>query len=412
MKTSSNQTHTPAKLPAVASAFAEFIAGQGYSAEFIQKYDDSAHAFCQYLERERLGVCDLDDPTATQIISGCIAKVRSGDRTHAKYRLERFRDYLIENAGAPGRDPSSLDTSPRARLRREYEAYLHEERGLADSTIYHCMRYYDLFVTHMFGSALGDLDKIGPDDVVTFILERRKAGAAPRDKTIPAHLRNLFVFLFWSGRTKRNLGRSIPPSRQPKPTAIPRYLPPEDIQRLIEAARVTPNTGRRNYAMLLLLSRLGLRSPEVVAVQLNDIDWRRGEILIRGKRQLHDRMPLPDEVGRAIVDYIQNERRGSDRALFVLSRAPYSRFKDGQIVNLILKDVYDATGIAPPQSYIGSHILRHSLATDLLRKGASLEEIGDVLRHRSQMTTTIYAQHDVEALRGLAQPWPVEGDVR
>ncbi|WP_306133439.1 tyrosine-type recombinase/integrase [Roseivivax marinus] len=412
MKTSSKQPKTPEPLTTIACTFAEFIAGQGYSSDLVRKYGDSAHAFWQHLEQEHLAIYDLDDPTATQIISGCVTKVRSGDRTHAKYRLERFRDYLIENAGAPGRGPSSLDTSRRARLRREYEAYLHEERGLADSTIYHCIRYYDLFLTYMFGSALGDLDEITPEDVVSFILERRRAGAAPREKTVPSHLRNLFVFLFWSGQTKRNLGRSIPPSRQPKPTAIPRYLPPEDIQRLIEAARVTPNTGRRNYAMLLLLSRLGLRSPEVVAIQLNDIDWRRGEILIRGKRQLHDRMPLTDEVGRAIVDYIQNERRGSDRALFVLSRAPYSRFKNGQIVNLILKNVYDATGIAPPQSYIGSHILRHSLATDLLRKGASLEEIGDVLRHRSQMSTTIYAQHDVEALRGLAQPWPIEGDVR
>jgi integrase/recombinase XerD len=412
MENSPKKGIAPSVLTAPALAFGDFIARQGYSAEIVRKYGESAHAFCKHLARRRLGLCDLDDRRAMQIIVHCTKIASPKDRKHAQYRLERFRDYLIENMGAPPRTPVALDPSPRACLRREYEAYLREQRGLADSTIYHCMRYYDLFLTSMFGSALGDLEKISPDDVVSFILARRMPDVAPREKTIPSHLRNLFVFLFSSGRTKRNLGRSIPASRQPKPTGVPRYLPPEDIQRLVEAARVSPTNGRRNYAMLLLLSRLGLRAPEVVAIQLDDIDWRRGEILIRGKRQLHDRMPLPDDVGKAIVDYIQNDRRGTSRTLFVASRAPYSRFKDGQIVRWILQDAYDATGINPPQSYIGSHILRHSLATDLLRKGASLEEIGDVLRHRSPMTTTIYAQHDTEALRGLAHPWPVEGDVR
>ena len=118
------------------------------------------------------------------------------------------------------------------------------------------------------------------------------------------------------------------------------------------------------------------------------------------------------EIGEAIVDYIKNERRGPDRALFVSVKPPFKRFKDAQILRWILRDAYDATGISPPQAYIGTHILRHSLATDMLRKGASLTEIGDVLRHRSAMNTTIYAQHDVDALRSISRPWPTAEEVR
>lgn len=291
-------------------------------------------------------------------------------------------------------------------MRRAYETYLREQRGLADSTVKHCLRFHDLFLSHMFGDGLGDLERIGPDDVVAFVLDRRRPGAAPRDKTVPSHLRNLFLFLFWSGRTSRDLSRAVPRARQPKPTAIPRYLSPQEVRRLIAAAREHPRNGRRNHAMLLAVARLGLRAPEVAAITLDDIDWRRGELLVRGKGRLHDRMPLPPDVGEAIVDYVRHERRGPERTLFVSSRPPFRRFGDGQIVQFVLKAAFDATGLRPPQSHIGAHILRHSLATDMLRKGASLEEIGDVLRHRSPMTTTIYAQHDADALRGLAQAWP------
>jgi site-specific recombinase XerD len=161
--------------------------------------------------------------------------------------------------------------------------------------------------------------------------------------------------------------------------------------------------------MMLLLARLGLRAPEVVAIQLEDIDWRSGEILIRGKGKLHDRMPLPDEVGEAIVSYIQNGRVGDSRALFVSDRAPHQAFKDAQIINYVLNKAFEKSGLKQPQKYIGSHLLRHSLATALLGKGASLEEISHVLRHRSRATTAIYAKCDIGALRSIAQAWPVEG---
>ncbi|MGJ8590207.1 MAG: tyrosine-type recombinase/integrase [Yoonia sp.] len=395
-----------------AERFGLQIETEGYGSGSLAMYSATAKALWSAMEADNIGPADLTDDRMDQLAMPITNATSAKDQKHCRYRLNRFRDYLIENADAPARLAPPLDQSPRACLKREYETYLRVQRGLSDDTIYHCLRFYDRFLDAKFGTGFDNLNTIKPDDITSFILRLREEQNAPRDKTGPSHLRNLFQFLFWSGKTERNLSKSVPKARQPKPTGIPRYLEPEQVNRLIDVVRDQTKTGRRNRAMLMLIARLGLRAPEVTAIELDDIDWRSGEILIRGKRQLHDRMPMPAEVGEAIVDYIQNERRGPDRALFVSVKPPFKRFKDAQILRWILRDAYDATGISPPQAYIGTHILRHSLATDMLRKGASLGDIGDVLRHRSPLTTTIYAQHDVDALRSISRPWPTAGDVQ
>lgn len=171
--------------------------------------------------------------------------------------------------------------------------------------------------------------------------------------------------------------------------------------------------GARDYAMLLLMARLGLRAAEVIAIQLDDIDWRAGELLVRGKGKLHDRLPITAEVGDALSLYLREERgETSCRAMFVTHRAPHRAFKDGQIVNAILKDALVATGQKPVTPYVGSHLLRHSLATQLVNAGASLDKVGDVLRHRSRTSTMIYARLAIDGLRSIAQPWPVAGGVQ
>jgi site-specific recombinase XerD len=164
--------------------------------------------------------------------------------------------------------------------------------------------------------------------------------------------------------------------------------------------------------MVLLLARLGLRSPEIVAIQIDDVDWRMGEILIRGKGQRHDRLPLPPDVGEALAEYIRRDRVTSSRSLFATERAPRKPFASGQILNAILKDAFAKAELEPPTRYVGSHILRHSLATSLVQRGASLAEIGDMLRHRSQESTMTYAKLDIDGLRSIAQPWPTTGGAK
>jgi integrase len=181
------------------------------------------------------------------------------------------------------------------------------------------------------------------------------------------------------------------------------------VERLLGAVRSETPRGRRNYAMVLLLARLGLRPPEVIAMQLDDIDWRAGEIVVRGKGGRQDRLPLLPDVGEALAAYLRWDRVTTSRVLFVTDRPPYRPFTSSQILNAILKKAFARTGLTPPTPYVGAHILRHSLATTLVRRGASLEEISETLRHRSRATTLQYARLDLDGLRAIAQPWPGAG---
>jgi integrase/recombinase XerD len=387
--------------------FLRKLADQGYARFTLRTYDRAAALFCSEVARRGLHSSQLVGTTLTKVRAVALGKMHPNKYDEKKYCLDRFIDALVEAGVARRPTPPRKASTPLDRLRSEYECYLRDQRGLTDATIYHCASFLNRFVVFRFGETLGNLNDITPHDIVDF-LRKLRGGTAPRDKTAPSHLRNLFRFLFWSGKTKRDLAASIPRAAQPPRSALPRYLKPDEVEKLLDATWAATPVGRRNYAMLMVLARLGLRAPEAIAIQLDDIDWRNGTILIRGKGKRHDRMPLPDEVGKAIVDYIKNGRRGSSRTLFVSSTPPHNPFVDAQILNTALKQAFENTGIKPPQKYVGSHLLRHSLATEMLRKGASLDEIGDVLRHRSRMSTTIYARHDIDGLRSIAPAWPTE----
>lgn len=381
------------------------LADQGYAPATMRTYEGAARLLCEEVARRRLRKDQLVGRTLSETHAAVLKAMHPNKYNQKRYCLERFIDALVEVGVAERLKLNTAAPTPLDRLKAEYASYLRDQRGLTDATIYHCVRFLDRFMSFRFGEKLGDFDDIAPHDVVDF-LRKLRGSTAPRDKTGPSHLRNLFRFLFWSGKTKRDLAASIPRARQPAKSTLPRYLKPEEVEKLLDAAWAPTPVGRRNYAMLMVLARLGLRAPEAIAIQLDDIDWRNGTILIRGKGKRHDRMPLPDDVGKAIVDYIKNGRRGRLRTLFVSSTPPHKPFVDAQILNTALKQAFEDTGLKPPQKYVGSHLLRHSLATDMLRKGASLDEIGDVLRHRSRMSTTIYARHDVDGLRSIAPGWP------
>ena len=386
--------------------FLKVLHNQGYAPATVRIYDGAAALLCRVVSGRELHDGQLVGQALSKVRTAALASMHANKYDQKRYCLERFIDALVEAGVAERPAPKRVRPSPLDHLRSEYVAYLRDQRGLTEATIYHCVRFLDRFTAFRFGDTLGNLNDITPHDIVDFLCKLRSDGKAPRDKTPPSHLRNLFRFLFWSGKTERDLAASIPRVAQPPRSTLPRYLKPQEVEMLLDAVRSDDPTGRRNYAMLMILARLGLRSTEAIAIQLDDIDWRAGTILIRGKGKRHDRMPLPEDVGNAIVDYIRNGRRGTSRTLFVSNKIPHRPFVDSQILNSALKEAFARTGLRPPQKHVGSHLLRHSLATDMLRKGASLDEIGDVLRHRSRMTTTIYARHDVDGLRSLAPDWP------
>jgi integrase/recombinase XerD len=297
-------------------------------------------------------------------------------------------------------------------LKLEYEDYLRNQRGLSEKSVYDCWRFADRFLNFRFKGRRPDLAKITPADIARFMQHLISRGKPFRDKTPPTHLRNFFQFLFRSGRTNVNLALSVPRIAHRYASRLPRHLTSEQVEVVIAAVKVDTAIGRRNYAMVLLMARLGLRAAEVIAIQIDDIDWRAGELLVRGKGQLHDRLPLPKDVGEALASYIRQDRVTTSRALFVWHRVPHMAFADSQVISEVLKRAFERTRLNPPTRYVGSHILRHSLATDMVRRGASLAEIGEVLRHRARRSTMIYAKLDVEGLRSVAQDWPAAGGAK
>lgn len=320
----------------------------------------------------------------------------------------RFAAHLL-NIGVAEPVPLTAAQTMRAELLADFETYLVKQRGLSSRTVPHSVYFARRFLDYRFGEALSDPASLSPADPIDFI--EHVLTSARRDKTVVTHVRIFLQYLFGRGATATNLALAIPRRAQRWGARLPRHLSPEGVEAVLASVRDNCRHGARDYAMLLLMARIGLRATEVIAIELDDIDWRAGELLVRGKGKLHDRVPISPEVGEALSGYLREERGpAACRTLFVSYRAPHRPFKDGQIVNAILKDALKATGQKPVTPYVGSHLLRHSLATQLVNRGASLEEVGDVLRHRSRASTMIYARLDIEGLRSIAQPWPVGGE--
>lgn len=408
MVESNEQLKTIVDLKSHCKKFMEQLAAQGYSKSTLDFYRLRISCFCEKFESHEFGFKELNGSTIQYLTDVILKETKVDKRKFTQTCIERFVDYLCKviviSRPVPKRELSALEC-----LKAEYRTYLREQRGLREATIRASIRIFELFITFHFGDTLGDFNTITPRDVTAFLCTRMTKADSCGRKAEPSHLRSTFKFLFWSGKTRMNLMDCIPRVAHPYSGNQPRFLSADKVQRLVDAVKIDNAIGRRNYAMILAAARLGLRGPEVISIQLEDIDWRAGEILIRGKGKYLDRMLLPVDAGEAIVEYIRKGRKGNSRSLFVCNKAPYLPFKDAQIVNSVLRDAFEKTGLKPPRKYVGFHVLRHSLAIEMLRKGAPLGEISDVLRHRSRQTTLIYAKYNIDELRSMAQPWPMQG---
>lgn len=326
--------------------------------------------------------------------------IQPGDRA----ALRRFLSVLRE-AGmiAPAIRPP---LTPHEQIFEAFSQYLREERGLAPKSIVHHLPFIRLFLREVCPGGASDLCRISQADVTRYIERHARDQSAASGKSMCWALRSFLRYLHHKGLNPLPLVGSVPSIRRWKLASLPTYLTAAQVQTVLDGCDRAIALGRRDYAILMMLAKLGLRASEVAALSLDDIDWRSGEMLICAKGRQRARMPIPPDVGAAVVAYLRDGRpRSSCRQLFLRTPAPHVGFASGCAVTMIAKAALDRAGIYG-YAHQGAHLFRHSLATELLRSGATLSQIGQLLRHESHDTTRIYAKVDIEALRPLSLPWP------
>ncbi|HEY6423960.1 MAG TPA: tyrosine-type recombinase/integrase [Pseudonocardiaceae bacterium] len=297
--------------------------------------------------------------------------------------------------------------SPLEELLEDYRRYLSVERGLSDHTV---LDGYGpaarLFLAGREGPDGLGLERLCAADVSSFLAAVTSTRSVSGTRDLVCALRSLLRYLHLAGLIEAPLVWAVPSVADLRDRTLPRGLESGAVKKLLASCDRRRLVGRRDFAILLLLSRLGLRASEVAGLLLDDVDWRAGELLVRGKGGRHDVLPLPVDVGEALVSYLRRRPHCECRALFLRATAPRQGLNRSTI-GWVVRAACDRAGLAR----VGAHRLRHTAATAMLRQGASLAEIGQVLRHREQKTTAIYAKVDRIALGGLARPWPSQGGV-
>ena len=382
---------------------AEFLAtleGAGYAEKTRQAKRQLIVPFIRWTRDARLAIADLDDAWVGAFLSlPSWRRHKHGDPEGAA--VHQFLEHLRDAGIAPAPCSSAL---PAEVLVRRYLDHLRDDCGLCPRSI----EVYSPFV-RAFVAAQRLPERFAALDASAirgYLLDRSRDRSISFLRLLTAALRSFLRFLFLDRGTAANLSTAVLPVRGWRFAAVPPFLTPEEIERVIAATDRSTAHGRRALAILLLLARLGLRAGEVVALELDDIRWDVGEILVRGKGRLYDRMPLLDDVGEALALYLREARGPSaSRRVFLRCCAPHVGLSGPTAVCIIAREAVRRVGLRPA-GRLGAHVFRHSLATRMIRRGAMLGEISQVLRHRSIDTTKLYAKVELEALRGVALPWP------
>lgn len=380
-----------------AKGFEGWLVERGYLPSAVYHRSCLLAVLSRWLECQGLSAWEL---TADRAESFLAERRAAGLSTWVSPRcVALLLEYLREVGVVPPPLVVVVDDGPVAGVLAGYCEYLMVERGLAESTIDRCQRVARLFLEQLpDGLEIGQLTAA---EVSTFLAREcpRRSGSGAR--TLVARFRPFLRYLYVEGLVETPLVWAVPAAASQRDRSLPRGLRPAVVARLLGSCDRRRTVGRRDYAILVLLVRLGLRAGEVAAIQLQDIDWRRGEVLIHGKGNRHDRLPVPVDVGEALASYLQRRGRDECRAVFLKVHAPHGAL-NGHAVCGVVHDACVRAGVPP----VGAHRLRHAAATGMLAGGASLEEIAQVLRHREIKTTAIYAKVDRTRLRPLARPWP------
>jgi integrase/recombinase XerD len=387
-----------------AAGFESWLRSRSYSPSAAADRLYQLDQLSRWLGRAGLGVGELTGDQAERFAA---ARRAAGLVSWAsRQSVELPLGYLRMLGAAPVPAPV-LARSPLEELLEDYCRYLSVERGLCAHTV---LDAYGpaarLFLAGRDGPDGLGLERLCAADVTSLLARECPKRSVSGARDLVCALRSLLRYLHLAGLIEAPLVWAVPSVADLRDRTLPRGLEPGAVQKLLASCDRRRLVGRRDFAILLLLSRLGLRAGEVAGLRLDDVDWRRGELLVRGKGGRHDVLPLPVDVGEAVVSYLRRRPRCGCRDLFVRVTAPREGLNRSTI-GWVVRAACDRAGVAR----VGAHRLRHTAATGMLRQGASLGEIGQVLRHRDQKTTALYAKVDRIALGGLVRPWPSPGGV-
>ncbi|MDP2621812.1 MAG: tyrosine-type recombinase/integrase [Hyphomicrobiales bacterium] len=391
-------------------AFLGHLRTAGYAERTLRKKRSIVAAFARWARREQIALDHLGDSDIAAFV-----KRSSGTRTaRVQFELAALRpllEYLRAETWAPL--PVPVDASLGDALAKRYLDYLRQDRGLAENSVRVYLPFIrDFLTSQLAASGCWSPGAFDAPTIRSYLLARSIGRSGEYVRLLATALRSFFHFLFVRGDTPRDLCVSVPPVRKWRQSSVPAFLSPEEEERVLASTDRSTSRGRRDHAILLLLARLGLRAGEIVALELGDIRWRSGEIVVHGKGRMVEHVPLLSDIGEALALYLHEDRGAStSRRVFVRMLAPRVGLAGPCAIGHIVRLAFARAGLRP-SSRGAAHRFRHSLATTMIRHGASMAEIAEVLRHRSQNTTAIYAKVSFEALRGVARSWPETGGAR
>ncbi len=394
-------------LAAYIDAFAKSRRSQGYAPYSIHRQVLLAVCFSHWLKKTGVPLHRIGSNHLAQYLRYRARRLRpmTGDTAALRHLI----DFLRREGAIAAEEVSPPQLSPAERCAQAYEQYLAEARALANATMLNYVPLIRGFLKDRFSAGPVKLSRLRASDVVGFVQRQVPHLHLKRAKLLTTALRSFLRYARYRGEATLDLAAAVPIVANWSMPSIPRAIGSKQIRQLLASIDRSTAIGCRDYAILLLLARLGLRSSEVAFLELDDIDWGAGQISVRGKRGQRTALPLPTDVGKAIAEYLQHGRPPSaSRRVFLRGKAPIRGFLGQCAVGSIVRHSLQRAGIQAPT--MGAHQFRHGLATQMLCGGASLAEIGEVLRHRNPQTTMIYAKVDLKALRKLALPWP--GGVR
>jgi integrase/recombinase XerD len=378
--------------------FEQELEREGYAASSVAAHARQVRALDRWLAREGIGVGEMTGPAVTRFLT--VRHVAGSTRT-AHVGAGRMVVFL-QAQGLLVAEERELGEAER--LLEEYGRYLRGERGLGDRSVPVYMRVAERFLAGCSVPLRDDLLCVSGARINEFVLAECEGYSAAHGKLVVRGLRSFLRFLHVDGWLGQSLLEAVPRVARREPALPRRALSPEHLRRLLDSCDRLSVRGARDFAILTVLSRLGLRAREAASLLLDDVDWAGGEMLVRGKAARLERLPLPSDVGQALVEYLRCRPPSQAREVFLRTLAPLVGLSAGSVTSIV-SGACARAGVP----VVGAHALRHSVACGLVREGAPLPEVAQLLRHRSLLATSIYAKVEPPALRALALTWPGKG---